>query len=431
MKKEWLQAYEREEQETAQKLGKEWLAQQSTDTKKMYVDKVSFKDTYAYEMGVPLSLLLPFYDQVVTHLLVPDSPATFEYDREMNVETMASLYKRRRLIPIVSYPTYYEGLDYLDPLLELKPPTLVRQDAICKLLVIRRGYSWQKTLEFNAEAKKRILGRFGQLANEFYKKNVVIDQESIESSLINHYVGLKCLGFDEIADKILLINEDRRMFIESFTCAMILAKPVIESAGGWPQAHEILLSRAKEIGLKPNHGHIFPTEAGTVLTKEYGLDSILSPDESIMDNLYTDRAISKARNLLSELSSAVKAKDEEKLTAESARIREVFGEARVSVDSISKSADSIGKIQKISGLVAIGAVGWFFAGPYGLGAGLIAAILKELGVSLAADAAEKASSAICEPLLKLGFGPLPVSIWKFEREIDKIKLKVPPTLSRR
>jgi hypothetical protein len=421
LEKEWLETYEREEGQIARELGERCLARSSLEAKGMYTDKIAFKDTYAYEMGVSPSLLLPFYDQVLTHLLVPPTPELFEYDQGMNVETVASLYERRRLIPIISFPTYYEGLDYLDPLLELKPPTLVRQDILCKILAVKRGYDKQRAVDFNAEAKKRILGRFGPLSDEFRRHNVPVDPASIESSLINHHVELKCLGFDTIADRILSMDDTRSMFLESFTYAMVLAKPIIEGLGGWPQGPETLLRHAKERGLEPNLRHVFPTEAGTLLTKTYQLSSIIPADNKTIDSLYTEKAITNARNLLWDLSAAIRARDLDQFTAKSMSADEIFNDARDHVKSIEK-------VRKVFGSFVIGAIGWFVGGVSGaLAGGLLAHFIGELGGTLASDSADRAFNLVAEPFSKLGIASLPISIWRFEQDWRKILSHSPPT----
>jgi len=418
MKKEWLESYEKEELESARELGEKCISQPVIDTKRMYSDKISFKDVYAYEMGVPLNILLPFYDQVVTELSVPPSIENFESSMRMSVEACASLYKRGRLIPVLTWPRHYENLDYLDPLLELKPPTIARNNALVQLFLIRRGQDPRNAMDFRAEAGKVILGKFEQLANGFREAGIKMDQLYIESNLMDNHVKLKCLGFEGIADTILSLRDHPSMFLNSFTYAMTLAKPIIDSAGGWTQTHENPF--AEKIGIKLTEKTVFPVEAGTVLTKKYGLDSILSSDEATLDRLYTETAISKARNLLSELSRAIRTRDENRFASKSAEIDDIFTEARACVDSI-------GKIQKISGELAIGAIGWFVAGiPGAMGAGLLSHLLRELGVKAASDAVDKAISTVLEPFLKLGFGPLPVSIWRFEEEWSKALSKRPP-----
>jgi hypothetical protein len=417
VKKEELEAYEQEELEAARRLGQECLTG-SFEVTRMYSDKVSFKETYAHEMGVPVTLLLPFYDQVITKLAVPRTPEVFKEEFGLTVEAVASLYKRRRLIPVLTWPTHYTNLDYLDPLLELKPPTIARSNALVQLFLIKRGHDPLEAMEFRREAERRVVGRFGQLTERFQQSGIGLDQLYIESHLVNNHVELKCLGFDQIADRILSLTDPLSIYANSLTYAMALAMPIVEGAGGWTQtrANEF----AEQVGLRMAQDAIFPVDVGTLLTKEYRLDSLLSPEETILDKLYQDSAISKARNLLSELSRAVRTKDVDKFIDKMGQIEDIFTEARATVDTIEK-------LQKLSGVLAVGAVGWFLGGiPGALTAGLLPYVLKEFGVKLATDAVEKAVGAVSEPLIKLGFGPLPMSIWKFEKEWRGINSKRPP-----
>ncbi|MGA2973108.1 MAG: hypothetical protein ABSE39_10900 [Candidatus Bathyarchaeia archaeon] len=417
MKKEWLESYEQEEREAVRRLGRECLIG-SFEVKRMYSDKVSFKETYAHEMGVPVTLLLPFYDQVVTKLAVPRTPKVFEEGFGMSVEAVASLYKRRRLIPVLTWPTHYANLDYLDPLLELKPPTIARSNALVQLILIKRGHDPLEAMEFRKEAERRIIGRFGQLAERFQQGGIGLDQLYIESSLVNNHVELKCLGFDQIADRILSLTDPLGIYVNSFTYAMALAMPIVEGAGGWTQMGENRF--ADRTGLNLSRDIIFPVDVGTLLTKEYRLDSLLSADGTTLDRLYADSAISKARNLLSELSVAIRTSDSDKFADKKNQIEEVFTDARAAVATIDR-------IQNLSCVLAIGAIGWFVTGiPAALTTGLLPYVLKELGMKVASDAIDKATGFVSEPLLKLGFGPLPMSIWKFEKEWSGIISKRPP-----
>jgi hypothetical protein len=202
---------------------------------------------------------------------------------------------------------------------------------------------------------------------------------------------------------------------------MVLAKPIIEGLGGWPQGPETLLRHAKERGLEPNLRHVFPTEAGTLLTKTYQLSSIIPADNKTIDSLYTEKAITNARNLLWDLSAAIRARDLDRFAAKSMSADEIFNDARDHVKSIEK-------VRKVFGSFVIGAIGWFVGGVSGaLAGGLLAHFIEELGGTLASDSADRTFNLVAEPFSKLGIASLPISIWRFEQDWRKILSHSPPT----
>jgi hypothetical protein len=399
----------------------------------MYSDKVAFGETHAYAMGIPHSVLLPFYDQVVTELSVPRTPKAFKEIMNMDVETVASLYKRKRLVPVISWPTDYEDMDYLDPLLELKPPTIARSNALCQILLVRQGHPAAEVLEYKREAEKAILGKFDQITRALNEVGIKLDQQYIENHLMNNHVELKCLGFDAIADEILSFKDVRSLFSNSALYSMILAKPIIEGAGGWTQTTEGLLRLVSKTGIRLRQDIVFPVEVGSFLTRTYNLDSIISGDEEMLDKVYAEKAVAKARNLLSELDIALRTANAAKFVKSSNKIKEVFDEARASLDCI-------GKVQRVSAKLAVAAIGTFIggisgslAGPMGTLAGasmggFLSSLIQEIGGTMAKDAVERAAGLVSHPLLKLKFGPLPISIWRFEEEWKKVISVRPPRL---
>jgi hypothetical protein len=426
LKREWLEAYESEEQEVARRLMDKHLQGPDIDLATFYEDKAAFKDTYVYEMGLPLTLPLLFYEQVITELAVPRDSQAFEKLMGMDVETYASLYKRRRLIPRMTWPTKYADLDYLDPLLELKPPTIARANALVKTILAKRGLNPIKAMDFRSEAQKVIDGRFGDLANQFQQVNRNVDQLYIESLLIDNHVKLKSLGYTEIADSILSVNQPLTKLASSLAYSMILAKPIVDGVGGWPQTDERSLRLMGKMDLKLDPTYLFPTEVGRFLTKTYALDSVISADASMLDGLYSEGAIVKARRLLSELDKAVRAKDAEKVADRSLDMEKVFDDARASMSWIERA-------RKISGTLAIAGIGWVAGKISGLPpettagmGGVIGYLMEQFGESVAGRVLDKGVDLVARPLSALGFDALPLAIWRFERNWRETYGRSPP-----
>jgi len=126
---------------------------------KVVYPELSFEKPYAYrqDLAIPIRLLLPFYKQLVFHIDSFKKEEVFmQYHDALKPEELARLYCRGRVrFLLASSPTEYTGLDYLDRILQLKPPTVIRMRA----LVTSAAGSWKKLDELRKEGERIFSGK--------------------------------------------------------------------------------------------------------------------------------------------------------------------------------------------------------------------------------------------------------------------------------
>ena len=84
---------------------------------------------------VPTYVMLPFYETLVVGIEPLKDEMTFRRWYGMDVAQIMEMTKSERMRVRLTSPTLlYDGLDYLDPLLETNPPTFIRGEAFGHLV---------------------------------------------------------------------------------------------------------------------------------------------------------------------------------------------------------------------------------------------------------------------------------------------------------
>ncbi len=139
MKKKTLLKYELDEEEAAAHLAKK--AKKERDriqnlnwdnltklSQVMYQDKIkALGTTHAYCLSAPLALLA--FLNPLTIVTIPPHSTKVDLERltGMTIGDLEILMRERIVQAVIFSPTKYEGLEYLDPILKLKPPCYVNR----------------------------------------------------------------------------------------------------------------------------------------------------------------------------------------------------------------------------------------------------------------------------------------------------------------
>jgi hypothetical protein len=376
------------------------------DKVKTTYPEISFEKPYAYrqDLGVLIRLLLPFYKQLIFHIDSFKTKDKFKkYHNMLEPEELARLYNRGRVkFLLASSPTEYAGLDYLDPILQLKPPTVICMRA----LVLSAIDSLSKFDEYMKEGKQLFLGKI-----EFKKvpglyANLRRPKECVEGHVISSYVNLCCMGYEELVRNIIELNNNLDEGAKVLVIYdSLLVRPLTTGMLGQPQITKNLASLAKGIGIRVDERLIFPIEVGQVLVNWYGLDFPLKPEVSDIEDLYKENVMDFARRLLVALEEAVRRERGDEALERAEDIKEVLKEAQ---ETIMVKMEEYKKWIKTSLLIA--SIGSHF-------------LPRESGllISLMLKVISHFSDKIAESLYRLRAPPIQVAIWDFKKRWNRVR----------
>lgn len=208
-------------------------------------------------------------------------------------------------------PILYSGLDYLDPILELKPPVYsYRIPSYLELLV-----NHEDLKQFQDEAVYLFSGKM----NNFKKKiGAKTPTWAFEKSQMTAYTHLRSLGYDSITDEIMIqnaLNFDISAWMTEVYHDLLCA-PITVSLDGSHLITKTYLTSALQMNSSfgfsspaPNNRLVFPFEAGKCLTERYHLvrpNNITHALDIFPDN-------HKARSALKALDQYVEDKSKDKI----------------------------------------------------------------------------------------------------------------------
>jgi hypothetical protein len=368
--------------------------------------EISFEKPYAYrqDLGVPIKLLLPFYNQLIFHVDSFRTKDEFKrYHDMLEPEELARLYNRGRVrFILASSPTEYAGLDYLDPILQLKPPTVLRMRG----LVLSAVGSLSKFSEYTREGEQLFSGKIDFEKVPGLYASLRRPRECVEGHVISSYVNLCCMGYEKLVRDVIELNgnlnEAAKVLV---TYDSLLVRPLTTGMLGQPQITKNLASLAKGMGINVNERLIFPTEVGQVLVNWYGLDFPLKPEVSDIEELYKENVMNYARRLLVALEDVVRRERGEEALERVKDIKEVLKEAQ---ETILVKMEGYKEWIELSFLIAsIGSQ--ILPGESGL------------LISLMLEVASHFSDRIAESLYRLRAPPLQMAIWDFKKRWDKVR----------
>ncbi|RLF02113.1 MAG: hypothetical protein DRJ59_04435 [Thermoprotei archaeon] len=377
------------------------------DRVKVVYPELSLEKPYAYrqDLGIPIRLLLPFYKQLVFHI---DSFKTKEvfmrYHDALKPEELARLYCRGRIrFLLASSPTEYAGLDYLDPILQLKPPTVIRMRA----LIASAAGSWAKLDERQKEGERIFSGKVETKKVPGLYESLRRPKESVEGHTISSYINLCCMGFEDLVKEVIKLNDPNNAAKVLIVYDSLLVRPLTTGMLGQPQITKEFASLARELKAPVSKEIIFPLEIGRVLVMWYNLDFPLKPGLEYIEDLYKERVMDSARKLLVALEEAVRERKGDEALERAEDIREVLREAQ---EAIKAKMEKYRKWFRVALLLA-GIGSHFLASPPQVG------LLTTLGLSVVS----LLSNRLVELVSSLRTPPLQTAIWNFKKRWDKVR----------
>lgn len=415
-----------------------------------YQDKIQFGKSYAYIHAgdLPLAVVLPFYEQIVVNLPPYKKPEDFvkyvgtETKRpEEAAQALARKIKQQRVLVILSdTPLTYKGMNYLDPILELEPPSGIRTYAFFQ--GITNG-----TSSAYVEEALRALNRYPALEIGYVDtihKELDNTKASVDHLLIcaSSYACLCSLGYEELAKSILNLpmrtpeelralrelvkgfdpNPTKERLAEfgfnasgglnrvinlMYIYTRYLSDPIASGFCGTPVFGPKERKLASQFNIQLKEETLFPTEIGYLLRDAYDLTFPLNPDLDIVDKMYVDSAIVHMRRILSEFNEKMRRK-ENVVGSELEDIRKVFLESREAILNVDKAAT---KLKWGAGLISLGVMSAPFLSqdPAVRTIGFLAMLgykIKE----------RRVLERFLPRILRTKIDPLAVAIWQFEKK---------------
>jgi len=149
-----LEEYDSLEKETAERLLGKTSEQRSLSIIDFYPELNWVREsTYSADLptrfsaidpelrSIPIWVILPYYDRIIVGLEPLRDRETFKAWYGVDIETLHELVTKRKVtIRVNNRPQLYANLEYLDPLLEMRPPTLRRSEAYAVAMLGRENF---------------------------------------------------------------------------------------------------------------------------------------------------------------------------------------------------------------------------------------------------------------------------------------------------
>lgn len=375
-----------------------------------YEDKFQFRKLVAYQSikDIPLKLLLPFNEQVITLIGPEKRRKTFIQIYGLTPEEVAHLYDKGRILPILTNaPIRFRELsgDYMDVLLEKKPPTYLRTSAFCHAI---SGGKFPEYFEAGERLAQTVKSNFQEMSKRL--------REAYVAAVIVCYSNLSCLGLNEIVNNVFMEYEPVSATRILLGYDEFLSDPIMLGLGTIPQRTKeikMLFSRMMPESLSKveiHHDALFPVEVGRFLTDFYDLTFPANPTMEIVDKMYRDKALIKARKLLYKFDRAVHEGKGDTALERGKDLKNVFMEAYEALPALDKRVE---KCEWTLNAVAYGAVGLL---------GVITHPTVGLLAGMGYRVAEKKFTGLVAPkLARIRFNPLSTAIWDFRKAFKNIE----------
>jgi hypothetical protein len=322
--------------------------------------------------GIPIWMLLPFYNQVIVWLEPYRSSMAFEKIYGLKPNVFADLCGSKdapgKIVPILNAPPHaFAGIKHFDRILSLEPPTMWRDFFFQRALIGPEKFSEARKEAREVLPKKlKGRGRFASLRGT--------NRGSVRDLAISCYSEICSFGGQELARKVVSDTSSSEQMVDLlFYYSLILYDSLVSPLGGnYPCTREQLKTYAEQI-LK--HGNKcleeFPVEIGKSLIS--GLKMPLPTDPSSCQ-WWTSKARDlwkPARKALKDLDMALSQPDATDIQKDSVSLQSIW-------QSVSKEFKDSRALRKrlsweLTGLGIVGLIGGIALSGF---PGLIASIIS-------------------------------------------------------
>ena len=330
---------------------------------------------------VPTYVMLPFYETLVVGIEPLKDEMTFRRWYGMDVAQIMEMTKSERMRVRLTSPTLlYDGLDYLDPLLETNPPTFIRGEAFGHL-VGGEAHLNEADLEFarfkaDHEAKA-IDSRLGDLRSHYRPSEISVYLEALRMQ----YLRLAAVGYSGILKQLSASSGGDLLRFAGMlrTYYNCLAAPYFHSLGG------IHVLNKKETVQTLQGTEVFPVDVGRFLVKNLELVRAQSLENAL--DLFPD--FRQARKTLYSLDKALDAPMwKNRIEYKASELGRAWHEVSEIHQDISEGA----RILRAAGIVG--------AAEAGLVVGGLGGLLAGIGIAVVANKVAKPSATALGKLRK-------------------------------
>lgn len=395
-----LEEYELKEKERATEIYRKICSKRKISIKDCYSDLKLKKPYGAYLMGALHSI--PFLETHIVNISAFKDKDTFERAYGMPLELLIELYKKGRIEFLLNgSPTEFANLDYLDEILEFKPPSVSRRTPLYDKL----SFGEDKISFYSKEAYKIIQKVKCLKGFEEYTS----PKETLKDYAWNSYERLGIHGYDDLIKEVLtyaegidkeevsseLMNAPDLVATMCIVYSDFLTEPIYSSLDGVHSidSREERIKSIYDEALKvypESRAELFPVDVGKALIE--ACEIYLPQKQNIEGILNLDIDTKKTRKALKSFDEAVEKEQSDKIVDRKRALRNAIVDTNEAVKSTEKTKDGIEKAINY-GSLTVGIVGRM---AYKLSGDPLLAFLLELSGRLS-----KIATPIAEVLAKL------------------------------
>lgn len=333
MDKKDLEELDRKEDEViSDLLGK--AIQISTEGKRVEISyffpELKLKGVWTNFIPIEFPTQIPFYDKIVVPLRPYKSRKKFLSQYKFDVDQLLQLKKKGRVefVRAAQYIKYSE-CEYLDPILELRPPQFLPRTGVYEITTFGLEHAGEQGLAI-LDGKEKWF--------EHLKKSLSKRRPKVISRLLRPYeiwgdiVSLRLWGYNELVEVIIkeIKNISAAAGLIYLFHALLIEAPLSAIGGQFSLTNEELQTFQK---LSPaTTDYLFPVDVGKILIDELRLISLRNCGFGQVVDIC--KGTKNARRALCELDAAIKKRQIEKVMERKLAVEECWMEANEIVNSI-------------------------------------------------------------------------------------------------
>lgn len=330
---------------------------------------------------------IPLYGSIVIRIAPISNKENFEYKHGFKIEDINRLIEFSRetgkvQFVLTTYPTVYENIEFLDPILQLQPPLVFTVNPAA--IDLPGAKQWMEEFLYLSDITG-FLDYVIPLAESVYGRG---NAGTWIGRYAGHYAILRLLGkqidqkYDKIADEILLqfSTDHQRAYLLLIGSGNLLTGRYIETMRGIHSVKTTIMHDfTSSLGIDNNlitEKIEFPCDVGKFLNEKLKLIVPKNIEGSI--ELNDEYELYDLRKIMYALHTAVREEKIDIITAKTNEIQDVFEHVWNDVDKLKKKAN----ITRHGISLGIGVIGAITTLPIGGVGGLLASLGFEVGETI-------------------------------------------------